>query len=196
MQFAQLIPRFLRGGIQRVPGEQLASPLVTFKGKRSKVSEDTALQISAVWAAVNLKASTIASMALRFYRMTPGGRMDEVNHPLARLFSGKPNRYQTRLEFFETVGLNLYLSGNSYCRITRDRGQIVSLLPLMSSQMDVELMANGDIVYTYNDGTNISALSAQNIWHLKLTSNGVKGLSPAAIRRQRDRHGHHRRRMV
>jgi HK97 family phage portal protein len=178
MQFAQLIPRFLRGGIQRVPGEQLASPLVTFKGKRSKVSEDTALQISAVWAAVNLKASTIASMALRFYRMTPSGRMDEVNHPLARLFSGKPNRYQTRLEFFETVGLNLYLSGNSYCRITRDRGQIVSLLPLMSSQMDVELMPNGDIVYTYNDGTNISALSAQNIWHLKLTSNGVKGLSP------------------
>jgi hypothetical protein len=55
MQFAQLIPRFLRGGIQRVPGEQLASPLVTFKGKRSKVSEDTALQISAVWAAVNLE---------------------------------------------------------------------------------------------------------------------------------------------
>ena len=179
MKFSAIIPRFFRGGLSRIPGEQTGRPLVTFDGKRAKVNEDTALQISAVWAAVNLKASTIASMCLKFYRYGETGRTLETNHPLAQLFAHKPNGYQTRLEFFETVGLNLYLSGNAYCRITRDgAGQILSLIPLMSSQMDVELLDDGQIVYTFNDGRNVTAMSPDNIWHIKLTSNGVKGYSP------------------
>jgi len=179
MQWSQLIPRFVRGGIQRVPGEQLGAPLITFTGKRAKVTEDTALQISAVWAAVNLKATTIASMGLHFYRMSPSGRTKDTTHHLARLFSFRPNRYQTPIEFWETVGLNLYLSGNAYCRIARNgSGEIISIMPLMSSQMDVELLNNGDVVYTYSSGTDVLAIAPSNIWHIKLTSNGIKGLSP------------------
>jgi len=178
MQWAQLIPRFLGGGVRRQPGLQTGAPLITFRGKRGRVTEETALQISAVWAAVNLKATTMASMALNFYRMTPNGREQDTNYSLYRLFANKPNRYQTRVEFFETLGLNLYLTGNAFCRIVRDKGEIVSLMPLMSSQMEVELMNDGSIVYTYSNGRDVQAYAESSIWHVKLTSNGITGMSP------------------
>ena len=174
------IPRIFGGGIKRQPGLQLGMPFVTFKGKRAKVNEDTAMQISAVWAAVNLKASIIGSMALCFYQYNQdGGRIKTDDYRLSRLFAERPNRYQTRVEFFETIGLNLYLNGNAYTLIQRDNaGNIIGLLPLMSSQVEPELMPDGSVVYTYNNGRDITAYSSENIWHLMLMGNGVKGLSP------------------
>lgn len=173
------IPRIFGGGIKRQPGIQTGQPLVTFKGKRQKVVEDTAMQISAVWAAVNLKATTLASMDLKFYRMTNNGREEIYDHPLAKLFSYKPNQYQTKTEFFETLGLNLYLTGNSYCIIQRDiTNKIVGLLPIMSSQVEPELLVDGSIVYKYNNGRDVTVYSRESIWHVMLMSNGVKGLSP------------------
>ena len=173
------IPRIFGGGIKRQPGIQTGQPLVTFKGKRQKVVEDTAMQISAVWAAVNLKATTLASMDLKFYRMTNNGREEVRDHPLAKLFSYKPNRSQTRTEFFETLGLNLYLTGNAYCIIQRDTGgRIVGLLPIMSNQVEPELLVDGSMIYRYNNGRDVTVYAEENIWHIMLMGNGVKGLSP------------------
>ena len=173
------IPRIFGGAIKRQPGIQTGQPLVTFRGKRQKVTEDTAMQISAVWAAVNLKATTLASMALKFYNMTGNGREENTEHPLARLFSYKPNQYQTRTEFFETLGLNLYLTGNAYSIIQRDNtGRIIGLLPAMASQVEPELLVDGSVIYKYNDGRNVTVYSSENVWHVMLMGNGVKGLSP------------------
>jgi len=172
------IPRWLGGGIRRQPGLQTGNPLMVFAGKKQNVTEETALQISAVWAAVQLKSTTLASLDMVFYRMEEGRRIKIEDHYLAKLFSDKVNRYQTRVEFFETVGLNLYLTGNAYCLIQRTGREITGLLPLMSSQVEVELMNDGSLVYTYTDGINVTVYSSENIWHLKLLGNGVKGLSP------------------
>jgi len=172
------IPRWLGGGIRRQPGLQTGNPLMVFAGKKQNVTEETALQISAVWAAVQLKSTTLASLDMVFYQMENGKRVRLDDHYLAKLFSGKVNRYQTRVEFFETVGLNLYLTGNAYCLIQRNGREITGLLPLMSSQVEVELLDNGSLVYTYTDGINVTAYASENIWHLKLLGNGVKGLSP------------------
>jgi HK97 family phage portal protein len=172
------IPRFMGGGITRKPGIQTGSPLITFGGKKASVTEETAMQISAVWASVSLKASVLSSLALHFYEMNGDGRVELTDYPLARLFSGKVNQYQTRVEFFETLGLNLYLSGNFYGRITRSGNDIVSILPLMSSQMEVELLPDGSVVYTYTNGIDVNAYAAESIWHVKLMGNGIKGMSP------------------
>lgn len=172
------IRRFLGGGIVRQPGLQTGSTLLSFGAKKNNVNQDTALQISAVWAAVQLKSKTLSSLDVNFYRNTPAGRERVEEHPLPRLFTGKVNRYQTRVEFFETVGLNLYLTGNAYCIIQRQGGKIVGLLPIMSSQVEVEILDDGDIAYTYNDGKNIRVFAEESIWHLKLFGNGVQGLSP------------------
>jgi HK97 family phage portal protein len=172
------IPRWLGGGIRRQPGIQTGSPVMVFAGKQQNVTEETAMQISAVWAAIQLKSGILGSLKLDFYQKDGETRELLTDYPLSVLFNGKVNRYQTRVEFFETTGLNLYLTGNAYCLIQRTGGQITGLLPLMASQMEVELMRDGSIVYTYTDGVNVTAYSSESIWHLRLLGNGVKGLSP------------------
>ena len=152
---------------------------MAFAGKKKNVNEETAMQISAVWAAVQLKAGTLASLALNFYDTDKNGeRKPILDGDLARLFRGKINRHQTRMEFFETVGLNLYLTGNAYCLIARTGERITSLLPLMSSQVDVDYLNDGSLVYTYTNGENVTAYAEASIWHIKLLGNGIKGLSP------------------
>jgi len=179
MGFFYKLGSFFGGGIRRTTGQQSGASIISFGGKKVNVTEETAMQISAVWAAVQLKAKTLASLDIHFYNLqSQNARTPNYDHPLAKLFSGKVNRYQTRVEFFETVGLNLYLTGNAYCIIQRSQGRIIGLLPIMSSQVGVELLDNGDVVYTYNDGHNIRVFDQSNIWHLKLFGNGVQGLSP------------------
>jgi HK97 family phage portal protein len=177
------IPRWLFGGIRRIPGVQNNVPAALFSSKKQNVNEETAMQISAVWAAVQLKSSILASLAIDFYQKTAEGREKIPDHPLAVLFSGRVNRYQTRVEFFETLGLNLYLTGNAYCLIQRRAGNVVALVPLMSSQMQVELLADGTKVYTYTNGNDVTAYADSSIWHVMLMSNGVQGLSPLAYAR-------------
>lgn len=178
MAMFRWLPRWAGGGLVRKPGIQTGRPLVTFGGRKASVTEESALQISAVWAAVQLKASVLSSLSLHFYEMTDDGRMEIIEHPLAELFSSKVNRYQTRVEFFETLGLNLYLSGNFYGKIDRTGGVITSIMPMMSAQMEVELLPDNSVVYTYTDGINVNAYAAETVWHVKLMGNGVKGLSP------------------
>lgn len=166
-------------GIKREAGVQLEGPKATFSAPKYAVTADTAMQISAVWAAVQLKATTLASLDLNFYRRTGDGREMVTDHHLPRLFAGPVNRYQNRLEFFETLGLNLYLTGNAYCMIQRNGEDIVGLLPLMSAQIELELLRDGTLVYTYLDSAqNLRVIAPENIWHVKLMGNGIQGLSP------------------
>jgi HK97 family phage portal protein len=94
------------------------------------------------------------------------------------VLSVKPNRYQTKVEFIETLMLNLVTSGNAYAAIERVGNRIVSLLPLNSSQVITELLADGSVIHTYYSGENVKVYSSQSIWHIKLFGNGIVGLSP------------------
>jgi HK97 family phage portal protein len=172
------LPSWLGGGLKRQPGIQSVTPPTAFTAPDYAVTEETAMQISAVWAAVQLKSTTLASLGLNFYRMQGGQRTPYPDHPLAVLFRTKPNRYQTRMEFFETLGLNLYLTGNAYVLKQYTGSRLTGLLPLMSAQIKVELMDDGSVVYTYTDGLNLTAYSSDSIWHIKLFCNGIRGLSP------------------
>ena len=149
------------------------------------VNEDTALKLSAVWASVRLIAETIGGLPINAYKLMPDGtRILDNEHQLAQLFKNKPNRYQNRVEFFETMTMQLCLHGNSYAHIQRGTGgKIVSLLPLMAEQMEVNLLTDGSVVYRYNSGANLAVYAPESIWHLKLMSNGIVGLSPLSYAR-------------
>jgi len=149
------------------------------------VNDDTALQISSVFACVRRTAETMASLPIQFYsvKRDASGKMVSKNiitdHPLYRLLRWQPNRYQTRSEFFETVYYQLAFRGNAYTLIDRDSsGQIISLLPLMTSQVETILNTDGSISHKYYTSGEVITYSARNIWHLKLFGNGIIGLSP------------------
>ncbi len=172
------------GGLRRLMGLQQGGPVAYSQESAAEVTFDSAMQLSAVWACVKLLSETVASLPLHIYRRTEnGGQALDLNHPLSILFSGKPNRYQTKVEFFETVLLNLVLHGNAYCGITRIGGRIVSLLPMMSAQVRVAILSDGAVVYEYHKSDGVEVLSSDSVWHLKLMGNGVIGLSPLDYQR-------------
>lgn len=174
---------WVMGGLRRARGVQYSTPSAYAEEAASTVTFDSAMQLSAVWACVKLLSETVASMPIGVYRNGPEGRKPYDTHPLATLFAGKVNRYQTKIEFFETVLLNLVVSGNAYCKIDRVDGKIVSLLPLMSAQVEPMLLDDGSMVYNYQQDSGLVVLSESSVWHLKLMGNGTIGMSPLAYQR-------------
>ena len=145
------------------------------------VTEDTAMQVSAVWACVRLLSETVASLPFNVYRKQPNGRVLAQDFYFHQFINRKPNRYQTKQEFFETMMLNLTLHGNAYAKVTRVNGKIVSLLPMMSAQVEVSLLNDGSIVYEYTRDNQTEVLSEKSVWHIKLYGNGIIGKSPLAF---------------
>src|SRR5690606_10188177 len=118
------------------------------------------------------------SLPVVMYRHENGRRVVADRHPLWRVLAQKPNRYQTKVEFFETVMLNLVCHGNAYCRIQRSGGQVIGLLPLMTAQVETRLLDDGSVIHVYNHDDGVEVLAAESVWHLKLLGNGIIGLSP------------------
>lgn len=178
------IGSWMRDGLRRLAGVQYGIPAGYSEQSASPVTFDSAMQLSAVWACIKIIAETISSLPLTIYQKTPDGRKIAVNHPLQVLFSSKVNRYQTKIEFFETLLLNLLTSGNAYCLIQRSgTGKIIGLLPLMSADMEVTLMPDGSVAYEYQNDVGVSVYAEKSIWHIKLFGNGIIGLSPLAYQR-------------
>lgn len=142
------------------------------------MSFDSAMQISAVWAAVRITSETVGSMPFHMYRKTETGRTLADEHPLGRLLRTAPNRYQTPVEFWESVTLNLCTSGNAYCIIKRLGDEIVSLLPVSSAQVETRLLEDGSVIHEVRDGANLNVYTNKTMWHIKLFGNGIVGLSP------------------
>lgn len=183
MNFWQSLYTMLGGSTtQRNAGVQYAGP--SYEAPAAvPVTEETAMQVSTVWACVRLLSETVASLPVNVYRYTPDGRVIDSSHWFARLMAIGPNRYQTRVEFFETVMLNLVLHGNAYCKVDRIGGVPRSLMPLMSAQVEPRLLDNGSMIYTYTQDSNVDVYAAESIWHLKLYGNAVIGKSPLAFGR-------------
>lgn len=167
------------GGDQIRTGIQNPTPT-----KPTKVKDfDTAMTQSAFWASARLLTETVAAMPLRCYESDGEGTLKEpnYNYDLWQRLNYKPNRYQTRTEYFESLMLNLVCWGNAYSLVTRTAGRITSLKPLPASQTKAVLLQDGAVVYEYTDAnSNVKVFSDQNVWHIKLFGNGIMGMSPLA----------------
>jgi HK97 family phage portal protein len=164
-------------------GTQITVP-VSGKAPAAAVNFDTAMSVSAFWASARLISETIAAMPLVAYRTDGESVTADPNYPLWRLLNYQPNQYQTRTEFFETMVLNLVTTGNAYGAIQRFGDRITAILPLMSSQMEVDLLDGEQIYRYYDESGNVRIYARESIWHIKLFGNGLVGLSPLGYARQ------------
>jgi HK97 family phage portal protein len=168
---------FGRGGDSIQTGAQ--NPLPATRTKN--VTFDQAMAVSACWASTRLLSETVAAMPIQCFDrdVETNVKKPRTNYDLWRLLNYSPNRYQTRTEFIEQIMLNLVTWGNSYVAIERTSRRITSLIPLSSSQMEVDLLSNGDRVYKYTSAdSSIKVYAESSIWHIKLFGNGLVGLSP------------------
>jgi HK97 family phage portal protein len=170
--------RFGGNSLGESVGTQDSSPTGSLISDVSVVGVDSALQISAVWAAVSLWAKTIGTLPLMAYESKNGNRTLARGSSLWWLFHETPNSRMTPAEFWIAMILNFMLRGNAYARIERDdKGEAYALWPMAADQVEVVVLKDGSVVYLYRVGSDIAALAEANVLHIKEMGNGTTGLS-------------------
>jgi len=173
-----------RKATEKATGEQSSDPTAHGVSSPKAVTEESALQVSAVWACVRLLSETVASLPLNVFVDTPDGRKVVKDLPIYNLLHDKPNRYMTSVVFRETMMLNLILHGNAYAELQRNaRGDVVGLNPLPARQVKTTLLDDGSQIYAYEQDRDVAVIAKENMLHIKLFGNGLIGLSPLAYAR-------------
>jgi HK97 family phage portal protein len=171
------------------PAISLSSPTLMWfdNGRMSDagelINDHSALKISTVFSCVKVLSESVASLPVRLLRITPQGRMQELQDPLHFLLSTAPNPEMTSFVYFETVTFHLVLTGNSYSQIERDgNGTPIALWPLHPRKTRPVRLPNGDLAFETSDGetgSNRRIIPAADVIHIPLTSwNGLVGMSP------------------
>lgn len=146
--------------------------------------ETQALKLSTTFACVKVIAESIGMMPIKIYEENNGIKALAKTHPLYDVLTYQPNPNDTPAEFKEKLMTDLLLHGNSYCKIVRFGGKIKELWRLPVDSVDVKLMSDSSILYTWknDNGTEETANSFDKdckIWHIKLFStDNVKGVAP------------------
>ncbi len=149
----------------------------------SVINDERILQISTVWRCVSLISTLTACLPLDVYETDSSDNRSKVglDNPLARLLRYSPNQYMTAQEFREAMTMQLCFYGNAYALLERNSaGDVISLLPLLSANMDVRLEGK-KVVYRYKRDREYANFQQKEIFHLKgFGFNGLVGLSPIA----------------
>lgn len=181
--------RFRASSSDRSPwGDFWFEPVGMRSGTGLRVSADSAMRLTAVYACVRILSETMASLPFVLYRTdSSGGKVRVTDHWLYRLFARRPNRFQNPFEWREMMQGHLALRGNAYNRIVSNaRGEITELVPIHPDRIRIEILPSGEFRYrvTDRDGRE-SVLPRGEVWHLRgLSSDGLLGMSPIEIARE------------
>lgn len=156
------------------------------------VTEQSAMQMTAVYSCVRILAEAIAGLPLHVYNTrSDGGKEKAVSHPLYRLLHDEPNPEMTSFVFRETLMTHLLLWGNAYAQVIRNgRGEVIGLYPLMPNRMSVGRDSAGRLYYVYQRTTDEPpnaeyervVLPPTEVLHIPgLGFDGLVGYSPIAM---------------
>lgn len=145
--------------------------------------------LSVVTACVTAISETAGMLPGHLYRKLPdGSRVEDPDHPVARLFSGDPNDRQTATEFVEMLTAHCVLRGNGYAEIVRNnRGEPIALQPFHPDHVSVvRLTRSGTYAYDVSLPTGgTRRLLPDEMFHLKDRSDdGIVGKSRLARARE------------
>lgn len=156
-----------------------------------RVTEETSIQISAVWACVRVLSDDIAKLPLKLYRRNGKAREEARDHPLYRVLHDEGNELMTAATVRRVIMAHLLLWGNAYCEKDIDRrGRLVGLWPIHPAnvRIDVEKNEYGRPVKIYvidQPGGTQRRLSNESIFHIPgLGFNGYEGKSVIRLARE------------
>lgn len=154
------------------------------------VTADTAMQISAVYRAVRLTATTLATLPIHIYERGRDGAMRPAeSNDLDFMVRVQPNADQTSVEFWESLIGCQQLVGNGYARkLFRGTGASRTCIGLEvlnpARTRAVRLASEGNrLVYeTTDENGRLERLEPDEVFHLKgFGFGGDYGLSPIAM---------------
>lgn len=166
------------GSTTQNQGIQDTRPIINAYKNTKDYGIDGAMQVSSVWACVELVTDIIASLPIYVYQSKDGVRELARNETLWRLLHVTPNSYQTPMEFWQFMVFNYLLRGNAYARLVRSpNGEVIAMIPLASDQIQVTILKDGSVSYEYYIDGNVIIYSQDSIFHWKDKGNGVVGMS-------------------
>src|SRR5690606_38591687 len=129
-----------------------------------KVTRETAMQLSAVWACVRILSDTVSTLPVGTFR-----REEDVRIPTPRpRWLDAPNPDQTRVEFVEQQVGSMLLDGNAFILTVRDRfGDIVDLWNVHPDLVEPKRVG-GQLVYdvTDPDTGQVTVLTRAQMFHI------------------------------
>lgn len=149
------------------------------------VTPQRAMQLSAVWRAIRLSATTMASLPVNTYLTVDGGPVVEQGGDTDLLLRVSPNADQTPLEFWEQMFGCMELVGEGAARKHWNLGRtrVVAIEPMDPTRLkDVDNPQGTDWSWEYTDrkGRQIK-LSRDDVLHLPgFALNGRRGYSPVS----------------
>ena len=166
------------GGMGDRAGYQYTKPVTSPISTRT-LGPDSAVQIAAVWACVDLLARTMASLPCDVFIIgDDGSRQVDTKCNLHWLLTQSPNALMTPFEFWQTMTMQYVLRGNAYALIKRHTDRTSrSLTPLNPDQMVVDT-TDGKLAYYYTNQFNkVIKYRPDDIMHWKGMGNGIVGMS-------------------
>ena len=165
------------GALSEHKGEQVPVPAAALVPDIANIGPDGALQLDAVWACIELRANTIASLPFFAYETKDGQKTLARTSRLYSLLHETPNSRMTPFEFWRAMMMNHDLRGNAYARIDRIAGEAVALWPMPADQVRAFVLADGSMAYEYMVDGGVAILAESNVLHLKNLGNGTVGLA-------------------
>lgn len=148
----------------------------------------TARQLSAVTACVNLIAGAISSMPMHIYRQDVTGERDRIPaEDLWWVLNEEMSPRWSAADGWEYLVSSLLLEGDAFAEILRDpAGRIMGLMPLSCDRVRVLPSPDGlRLVYVIDPDPAVSSgagprrvLDQDDVLHVATNFNGVRGLSP------------------
>jgi HK97 family phage portal protein len=151
------------------------------------VNEQTALNYSAVWAAIQCISGDVGSIPLVLYRRVDGGKEPMREHPLYRLLHDQPNPEMTAVVFRETLQAHVLSWGGGFAEIEwRGDGRPQYLWPITPDRVTPERDAGGRLYYKVTNYNKPDSLIApENMLHIPgLGFDGTCGYSVVKMARE------------
>lgn len=145
------------------------------------VTNETALEVAALWCAVNFIAGSFASLPLQLFVETEDGRDTAKKDPLYALLHDAPNPEWTSFAWRKYSMINVLAGGGrSYTFIEKNKaGRVINLWPLDPTKMTVK-RNGGRKTYEYDDAGRKLTYRADEIIDVAfmLKPDGVSHVDP------------------
>lgn len=144
------------------------------------VNYETALEVSAIWCAVNFISNTIAALPLHLYRKGKNGRETADNDPLYGILHDAPNEELTSFLWRKSMMVSVLLRGRSVSFIERNKaGRVMNIWPLETDKLTIE-RRQGRKFYKYMDGSRTVEYAASEVLDIvwMLQPDGITHVDP------------------
>jgi HK97 family phage portal protein len=142
------------------------------------ITPETALGLTACYAAINTIATDVASLPLRVYRKQPnGGREEMADHPLAILLAESPDGETTSMRWRQAMMGHALGWGNGYAELTYDGDGFPRGMYLLDPRTEPQRRAQDKrLYYRKADGGTLPPYRVLHVagWGY----DGLKGYSP------------------